>query len=142
MARVFTRRAQLAGSLTYRSWEKYAEDDKVIGKVTGFFEDSFKHIGIKIEVEEADFADGSGAELPGKVLAINSCGAINEAIEILKGQFESTKEPIYIEVIYKGKVILSKGTFAGKPCHTAELNTLDASGEVQEKYSSADNDDL
>lgn len=139
--RVFVKRAQLAGSLTYRSWEKYAEGDSVTGKVVGFFEDSYKKTGIKMEVFETSFEDGTGSNLEGKILAINSCGALVEAIATLQEKFEENpKEEIIIRVEYTGKTKVQKGTYAGKDCHTAIMDLLGDSGEVQESFSAEDDD--
>lgn len=142
--RVFVKRAQLAGSLTYRSWEKYENGENVTGKVVGFFEDSYKKVGIKMEVIEHGFNDSDeGDALIGKILAINSCGALVKGIEELQAMHEANpQEELFIRVEYTGKTIVQKGTHAGKPCHTAAMDLLGAEGEVQQTMSQDVEDDL
>lgn len=139
VARVYAKRRSLAGSMSYRSWEKYDVGDSVTGKIIGFFEDNYDKTGMKVEVYETDFQDGTGEELVGKTLAINSCGALVEAIAEVKEMFETDpKTKIIIRMEYKGKVIVQKGTYAGKPCHTADMDLLDEEGNTTESYSSDD----
>ena len=139
MARTFVKRRSLAGSMSYRSWEKYAVGESVTGKIIGFFEDNYKKIGMKIEVYDTDFQDDSGAELVGKTLAINSCGSLVKAIEEVQEMFEADpKSSNIIRVQYNGKVQVQKGTYAGTLCHTTDMDILDEEGNTTESYSSDD----
>lgn len=131
--RKFIKRQSLAGNSLYRKWEDWAVEDFLIGKVVGFFTDSYDKVGVKIEVEAGQFEDGSVKDYLKKTVSINSCGSIVKALDKLQ---EDDMIGEYIEVKYLGTTEVQKGKYKGKDCHIVEINVLepetDSEGQAED----------
>jgi hypothetical protein len=126
--RRFATKKAIKGNMEYRKWDDYEIGDIVVGKFVGMHHCQFEKENPKISVLEAFFKDGSGAQLTGKTLVLNSCGTLDSAMKEIK-------EGDLIQLEYTGKVALTKGKFAGKEAHTMNIETVE---EVEEDSSEDD----
>jgi hypothetical protein len=123
--RKYAVKKKLSGSQSYRKWEDYSEGDVVVGEFVGIHTCQYDKQNPKIKVLEADFKDGSGEDLVGKTLVLNSCGSLDKAME-------EVEENDILQVEYTGKIVLEKGPFAGKTAHTMEVSICEADEEEEE----------
>lgn len=118
--RVFkTKKKLTTGQKEFRKWNEYEMDDCVIGTYVGEHKDQYNKIGRIIKVEDAQFADGSGEELAGKNLVLNSNGMLDKAFndnDIQPGEM--------VQIVYKGTAEIQKGKYAGKDAHVVEVETV------------------
>lgn len=121
--RVFNTKRTLTGSNVYRPWKDYSEGDVVVGIFQGIHIDNFKKNNAKIKVTYAEFADGTGHTLEGKVLVINSCGSLEKSLEIME-------EGAAYQFVYNGKVTLEKGPYAGKEAHSVAIDEVELDEEA------------
>lgn len=113
----------LSGAQTYRGWKDYSEGDVVIGQFIGIHVDQYKKENVKLLVLDAQFKDGSGEALEGKVLVLNHCGSLEHAMaEVSEGE--------YVQVEYTGKITLSKGPYAGKEAHTVAVAVVEIDNDA------------
>lgn len=131
--RRFVKRQSLAGNMKYRGWKQWAEGDVAIGEVVGFFVDSFEKKGVKLKIVEATFEDGSEDDYVGKVMAINSMGAIEDAIE-------TVEVGMLVQIEYTGETEVQKGKFAGKECHTVNFDIVAEESEEDGQAESSEED--
>ncbi len=88
----------------YRKWSDYAEGDVVIGQFAGIHICSYDKENYKVKVLDAQFKDGSGEALIGKILVLNSCGSLDKAMkEVQVGE--------YVQMEYTGTVPITKGPY-------------------------------
>lgn len=121
--RIFTVKKTIGGGLEFRKWADWSVDDVVIGKFVGTYEDKFKNTNYKIQVLDAQFQDADAGEaLVGKTLALNSSGSLDK-------QMEQVQEGEYISCTYGGKVMLTKGPFAGKEAHSMSVSIVEVTEE-------------
>ena len=120
--RIFNVKKTLTGSNVYRTWKEYSEGDVVVGTFQGVHIDNYKKNNAKIKVAYAEFADGTGEDLVGKTLVINSCGSLEKALE-------NMDEGSAYQFIYNGTIQLQKGPYAGKDAHSVAIEEVDLTEE-------------
>ena len=120
--RIFNVKKTLTGSNVYRTWKEYSEGDVVVGTFQGVHIDNYKKNNAKIKVAYAEFADGTGGDLVGKTLVINSCGSLEKALE-------NMDEGSAYQFIYNGTIQLQKGPYAGKDAHSVAIEEVDLTEE-------------
>lgn len=128
---------------SYRKWEEWEKGDIFIGKFVSEGKDQYKKPSWAFETLQADFADGSGKKLIGKILSLNSAGFLDKS---LKDEDEETQiEPgQLVQVEYTGKEKMTKGPFKGKMAHTGVVDLLedDEAEETLEGEEDADEEDM
>jgi hypothetical protein len=119
--RKFTVTKTLSGQQSYRKWSDYSEGDTMVGEFVGIHVCQYKKNNVKLRILEANFKDGSGDTYTDKVLVVNHCGALENAMdEVELGEF--------IQIEYTGTTKLMKGPFAGKDCHTVAVSVVEIEG--------------
>jgi len=118
--RTFIAKKKLSAPLNYRPWESWEAGDYVIGKFVGINVCQFKKKNWKVEGEEAEFEDGTSANLVKKTLVLNACGKLEKLYD--EGEVE---EGMFIRVGYLGQAELTKGPFAGKLAHQLEVDIME-----------------
>lgn len=123
--RTFTVKKSLGGAQTYRKWEDYSEGDVVIGTYVGTHICQYKKTNYKIKVLDAQFEDFELAEtLIGKTMVLNSAGSLDK-------QMEEVSEGDTIQMEYTGKMLLTKGPYAGKEAHTMSVSIVEVDSDVR-----------
>ena len=120
--RRFASKKSLKGAMEFRKWSDYEIGDIVVGKFVGIHHCQYDKENPKIQVIEAFFKDGSGAQLTGKNLVLNSCGVLDSAMK-------EVKEGDIIQVEYCGQTELTKGKYAGKEAHSLNIEIVE---EIEE----------
>jgi len=118
--RSFKVKQELTGSAIYRPWNQWAPEDYVIGVYTNKSIDKFGKNNYKLKIIESNIDIEEG-----KVLGLNSCGGIDNALSELA--FGET-----IQVTYKGMIKLTDGKFKGKDCHTCDIAIMEMEGQSSE----------
>lgn len=116
--RVFNVKKTLTGSNVYRPWKDYSEGDVIVGAFQGIHIDNYKKNNAKVKVVYAELADGTGDDLVGKTLVINSCGSLEKALE-------NMEEGTGYQFVYNGKITLDRGPYAGKEAHSVAIEEVD-----------------
>jgi hypothetical protein len=120
------------GQSSYKSWAKWEAGDFLVGKYLSEAQDSFGNPNYKVEVIEALFDDGTTPKA-GTNFTFNSSGTLKKAMEEIEAGD-------IIKVIYKGRGVIPKGKFKGKPFH--EMEVLVAPKENTEHTIITSSDDL
>ncbi len=123
LKRNYTVKKQIAGGQkVYRKWSEYETGDVVVGKYIGTHKDQYDKVNMVLLVEDAYFKDGTGEDMVGKNLVINSCGTLDKAMEELA-------EGAMVQIEYTGTVKLEKGPYKGKEAHTMSIVEVEADSE-------------
>ena len=130
--RKFTAKKKLNGSQLYRKWSEYSIGDWLIGKYVGIHEDkTYNKEHFKIEVEEAEFKDGTGDDYQGKTLVLNTTGGLEKAMD-------KAEEGQFFQFEYCGMETMTGGIYAGKDAHSIEVTLVEEEGDdVEEDESNA-----
>lgn len=117
-------RSLTAAAQMYRKWSDWEESDYIIGTYVNKVIDNYDKNNYIFKVEEAHFMDNSGSKYEGKTLGLNHCGSL--------AKIEDEKLPYgtMMQITYTGKVVISKGKYAGKDAHTLDIQV----GEMGNSY--------
>lgn len=114
---------------TYKKWSDWSVGDIIIGTYVADHEDQYEKTNPVLKVIDAFTKEKN--DFMGKNLVINSCGVVDSA-------FYSSKNPIKmgetVQIEYTGTTEMEKGKYAGKDCHTMNIDVVeldDSSEEVE-----------
>jgi hypothetical protein len=135
--RVFKSTKKLSGGKgIYRAWDKWAEDDTIIGEFKGTGKtDKYGHDTYLFQVEEAFFSKPKEAkEIRGQVLTLNHTGGFGKAMDgVESGQL--------VQIVYKGQNEIEKGKWKGQMAHAVEVDLVEEDTGEEEEVEE-DEDDL
>lgn len=137
--RVFKSTKKLSGGKgTYRAWDKWSEDDTIIGQFQGTGKtDKYGHDTYLIKVEEAFFASNKDAKaIKGEVLTLNHTGGFGKAME-------SVESGQLVQIVYKGQNEIEKGKWKGQMAHAIEVDLVEEdNGDGEEFEEDEEENDL
>ncbi len=138
------KKALSGGSQNYRSWDKWSEDEYIIGIYRGEGPtDSYKKPTFQFMVEEAHTTDNKfNKSIVGKILTLNT----NTNFE---KQMEEVEEEDICQVTYAGEYEVTKGKYKGKTGHNVKVDILaeddsddDSESESDDEEYETEEDDL
>jgi len=126
--RVFKSTKKISGgSSLYRSWDKWSEDDTIIGEYIGTGrQDKYGHDTYNVKVEEVFFNKPSEAKgLRGNIITLNHTGGF--------GKYMANVETgAMLQIVYKGQNEIQKGKWAGEMAHAIEVDIVEEEGSGEE----------
>lgn len=125
------------GNSTYRSWDKWAEDDTIIGEYTGTGrQDKYGHDTYIVKVEEAFFSKAADAKaLKGKEITLNHTGGFGKSME-------NVNAGDMVQIAYKGQAEISKGKWKGEMAHAIDVDIVEEEGTETTEEDDGEEDDL
>jgi hypothetical protein len=136
--RVFKSTKKVSGGTElYRSWDKWSEDDTIIGEYLGTGRvDKFGHDTYRMKVEEVFFNKPSESKgLRGNVLTLNHTGGFGKSME-------AVENGALLQIVYKGQNEIQKGKWAGEMAHVIEVDIVEEEGAGGEEEGEESDDDL
>lgn len=105
---------KVRGERVYKAWNTWEIGDYVVGTFKELGEDKFGNPNYILEVIESSIEEA----VEGKDFCLNSNGSLNYKMDgVAIGSI--------VRIEYEGETLLEKGSFAGKTCHTVDLQVAD-----------------
>ena len=134
--RQLVKKQSLTLNKTFRQYVDWEEGDIVVGKIVGQHKDNYEKQCAVIEVESSFFKGEKDDSLAGKNLVLNTCGSLTKAL-VDGGIYDEDSEKFVmgtiLQVEYKGKVKIVKGTHKGKDAHVVNVDVMGEADETTEE---------
>lgn len=123
------------GSELYRSWDKWTEDDTIIGEYMGTGRtDKYGHDTYRVKIEEVFFSKPSESKgLRGNILTLNHTGGFGKSMQ-------GVESGSLVQIVYKGQNEIQKGKWAGEMAHAIEVDIVEEEGASGQEDDSEDDD--
>ena len=115
----FMRFVERGGSVNYKPWKEWKEDDFVVGEYVNQKTDKFGKPSYTLRVIDSNIELQEGSSL-----ALNSCGSLNY-------KMEQVAEGAIVKVVYTGTGVVEKGQMKGKDFHKVDLFVGEGGDEVE-----------
>jgi hypothetical protein len=124
----------------FHNWDQWVEGDYIIGEYEKFITDKFQNKCPIMKVIETHLTnpvkdkDGNVVEIEGKLLQINSAGAVKYAFfaeDEAKDKWPIEKGEI-VQILYNGKMDAADWSGQGQPPHLMEIDVMEDEDEEDE----------